>query len=76
MRSPDLLRARGTGKATLLAVTVEALTPVGLLVWGGATLFLDVWLSRRRYRPSLTERLAPFSGRVSDEAERWLRGRQ
>ena len=75
MRSPDLLRARGTGKATLLAVTVEALIAVGLLVWGGATLLIDAWLRHRRNRPKLTERLAPFSGRISEEAEAWLRNR-
>lgn len=53
-------------------MTVEVLLVAGLLSWGGTTLLLDAWLTQRR-RPSLTDRLRPFSGSVADEAEVWLR---
>lgn len=52
-------------------VTVEVLLVAGLLSWGGTTLLLDAWLTQRR--PSLADRLRPFSGSVADEAEVWLR---
>jgi hypothetical protein len=43
-----------------------------MLVWVGATLLIDACVRRRR-RPSLAERLAPFvQPSVADEARRWL----
>ena len=48
---------------------------VGLLVWAGATLPIEVWL-RRPQGLSLYEHLAPFQRPyVADEAQEWLKRR-
>jgi hypothetical protein len=50
---------------------VVALIVVGVLVWAGSTLLLDVWWGRRRV--DLVDRLMPYQGgSVADEAQRWV----
>jgi hypothetical protein len=46
-----------------------------VLAWAGLALLLDAWF-KRKHRPHLAERLAPFQRPwISDEAERWLKDR-
>jgi len=53
-------------------VTVALLVVGFLMFWAGSALLIDAW-ERRRQRPPLCERLAPYFPTIADEAELWLR---
>lgn len=56
-------------------MVVLSLVTVFVCTWVGAALLIDAYCRRRR-RPSLAERLAPYHPRCDDvavEVEQWLR---